>query len=443
MEVKSDIEPPVPANGSVGPPKPRWKRQVSALCLSGGGFRATLFHLGSLRRLNELGALANIDTITSVSGGSITNGVLASRWSSLRPGPNGVFANFEEQVALPIRSFCAKDLRTPLLLWSRANPANWAKLMRDFFAISGNLLAEAYQPFLRGTLSDIPNPGPGIPRFVFCATNVATGACWHFHGGTGARMGDHYAGYCDARWVKIAEAVAASSAFPFAFGAIRLRLPEGCDLDRVDQWGEKRKPSEKRGDQPHGNSRMIVLTDGGVYDNLGVEPVWKDYETLIASDAGRLTDSVLKTSQLLIPRLQRAADIGIEQVGAIRRRWLFEQLESGVRKGAMWAIHTRGENFSVEDKQHHTERVRLALNKVRTDLNAFTAAEMDCLENQGYCLADGALRSYAPQLCSNLAAPFRWPHADSVEESRAVEALRKSGAPNFLSDIWNQIIGRT
>lgn len=442
-EIGSGDARPETAEGAGGKPNPRWQRRGPALCLSGGGFRATLFHLGSLRRLNELGALANIDTITSVSGGSITNGVLATRWSSLSPGAGGAFTNFEKEVAAPIRAFCARDLRTPLLLWSRIDPANWGQLIRAYFAISGNVLAEAYEPFFRAKLSDTPRPGPGVPRFVFCATNVATGACWHFHAGAEARMGDHYAGYCDARWVKVSEAVAASSAFPFAFSALRLKLAEGCELDRVDQWGERREVSEKRGAQPHGSSRMVLLTDGGVYDNLGVEPVWKNYETLLVSDAGRLTDSVLKTSQLPLPRLRRAANIGIEQVGTIRRRWLFEQLDSKDRKGAIWAIHTQGQKFPLHDKQHYTEPVRLVLNKVRTDLNAFTATEMACLENQGYCLADGAVRSYVPQLCSNPTAPFCWPNQDWVEEAKVLNGLRKSGSPNILSDIWGQITGRT
>ncbi len=47
------------------------------LALSGGGFRATLFHLGSLTRLNELGWLRRLDIVTSVSGGSIIAGLLA------------------------------------------------------------------------------------------------------------------------------------------------------------------------------------------------------------------------------------------------------------------------------------------------------------------------------------------------------------------------------
>jgi NTE family protein len=57
-----------------------------ALALSGGGFRATLFHIGALIRLNELGQLATLDRISSVSGGSITAGMLACRWEALKVG---------------------------------------------------------------------------------------------------------------------------------------------------------------------------------------------------------------------------------------------------------------------------------------------------------------------------------------------------------------------
>ena len=54
-----------------------------ALCLSGGGYRAMVFHLGVLWRLNELGYLARLDRISSVSGGSITAGLLGLRWGRL------------------------------------------------------------------------------------------------------------------------------------------------------------------------------------------------------------------------------------------------------------------------------------------------------------------------------------------------------------------------
>ena len=56
-----------------------------ALCLSGGGYRAMLFHVGVLWRLNDLGYLQKLDRISSVSGGSIIAGVLGMNWSQLEP----------------------------------------------------------------------------------------------------------------------------------------------------------------------------------------------------------------------------------------------------------------------------------------------------------------------------------------------------------------------
>jgi NTE family protein len=53
------------------------------LALSGGGFRATLFHCGALWRLSELGYLQRLARVSSVSGGSITAGQLALKWAAL------------------------------------------------------------------------------------------------------------------------------------------------------------------------------------------------------------------------------------------------------------------------------------------------------------------------------------------------------------------------
>src|SRR3989337_4461384 len=69
-------------------PAPRGSRKGIGICLSGGGYRATLFHMGALRRLNELGVLAHRDlrTISSVSGGSITSAFLALAFKWPVPG---------------------------------------------------------------------------------------------------------------------------------------------------------------------------------------------------------------------------------------------------------------------------------------------------------------------------------------------------------------------
>ena len=68
----------------------RQPQEGIALCLSGGGYRAMLFHTGSLWRLNEAGLLAKLDRISSVSGGSITAGVLGLAWSQLAFDAQGV-----------------------------------------------------------------------------------------------------------------------------------------------------------------------------------------------------------------------------------------------------------------------------------------------------------------------------------------------------------------
>ena len=57
----------------------------TGLALSGGGYRAMLFHAGAIWRLNELGWLSKLDRVSSVSGGSIAAGRLAARWDKLNP----------------------------------------------------------------------------------------------------------------------------------------------------------------------------------------------------------------------------------------------------------------------------------------------------------------------------------------------------------------------
>src|SRR5260370_34153279 len=88
-----------------------------ALCLSGGGYRAMLFHLGTLWRLNELGYLPKLDRMSRVSGCSITAAVLGMNWSSLALDPGtGVAAGFDNFVVTPIRKLARKTIDLPAVL---------------------------------------------------------------------------------------------------------------------------------------------------------------------------------------------------------------------------------------------------------------------------------------------------------------------------------------
>src|SRR5262245_9868663 len=89
---------------------PRQPQPGIALCLSGGGYRAMVFHLGALWRLNELGYLPKLNRISSVSGGSITAGVLGVNWSRLAFDGNGVSSVFEQQIVQPIRALASRTI---------------------------------------------------------------------------------------------------------------------------------------------------------------------------------------------------------------------------------------------------------------------------------------------------------------------------------------------
>lgn len=413
-----------------------------ALCLSGGGFRATLFHLGALRRLNELGILADAKVITSVSGGSILNGVLATQWSNLTRENHNRFTNFDSVVGSRVREFCRHDLRTKLLFGVRANPFNFGALLRDGFAVAASFLARAYEPLLQQKLlRELPTPNDG-PRFVFCATSVQTGACWQFHGGPDARMGDFYNGYGDVADTSVSAAVAASSAFPPGFAGLRFRFLPDKKSPRLDPWGEVREESSKRFSPSNGRDDDVILTDGGVYDNLGVEPVWHRCKTLLVSDAGHPFESVPSVRQWVVPRLRRAAEISAEQVGAVRKRWLVGQLMNKDRKGAIWSISSPPEKFSTRFQSRYGDSVLRRLVHVRTDLNSFTDGEIGCLQNHGYWLADAAMRSYAPEICANLDATFNWPESQWLDHNLANAALATSETRHIIRDIANAAVRR-
>jgi NTE family protein len=171
-----------------------------ALCLWGGGYRAMLFHVGALWRLNELGHLAKLDRISSVSGGSITAGVLAKHWDAL---------DFEEGVAQAFKSTVATELHEmaghTIDIWAVLRGTLW-------FGTVGNRIAGSYRHHLFGTrtLQDLPE----APRFFINSTSLQTGVLWRF---SRPYMADHRVGMIRKPTVQLANAVAASSAFRRSF----------------------------------------------------------------------------------------------------------------------------------------------------------------------------------------------------------------------------------
>src|SRR5262249_39500842 len=89
-----------------------------ALSLSGGGFKAAVYHLGGLIRLNKLGKLPELKRIATVSGGSITNAQLALQWNALTFDATKRATNFDQLVAAPVLQYCTtQNVDVPAALW--------------------------------------------------------------------------------------------------------------------------------------------------------------------------------------------------------------------------------------------------------------------------------------------------------------------------------------
>jgi NTE family protein len=365
-------------------PDPQPPKRI-ALCLSGGGFRAALFHLGALRRLNELGILHNVDTITSVSGGSTIAAFLAYRetiWN--RPGGCST-DQWEREISAPFRKFTAKNFSTPSVLWGYPRPRSNAGV---------NSFARACTRELYPT----DKPLPRKPNFQFCATELVNGVPCVFDVTN--------IGKPDVE--NVGKAVAISSAFPLIFWPYRQKRP------------------------------FARFVDGGVADNRGIEPVWRTHDTLLVSDGG----DVIRPgwSQSLTWALERSAGVIMGQMNEMQKRWLVALWQSQQRDGTFWSVGGAADNYPHDPVVHPTGYAAdLALQciaPIRLKYDAFTDAEAAILENHGYTLADMAIRAHARQLLPHHPRPLSVPRPHWLDNRLAREALRNSDSSSLGGHGW-------
>jgi NTE family protein len=393
---------------------PREQREGTALCLSGGGYRAALFHLGALRRLNELGILAQVDTLTSVSGGSIFAAQLAThltREPDAWPANGGVVSGWEEGVARPMRAFTQRNIRT-------------AAALRGFHPLrvfDRNAAIDA----LAARYAEGPAPGrldelPDRPRFVICASDMRFREQWVFD--SAGRIGSAAAGSFSptAEWT-LARAVAASSCVPGPFRAMRVR--DG--VERL-QGGTYAGPNRER------LVRSIDLADGGVYDNLGIEPVWRDHAVVLVSDAAPSL-SVDPPMRPVWSALRYAVTL-LEQATEVRKRWLLANFIRGDMTGAYWSVASKPSHFELDPALpgYSDDFVERFISQVRIDLDVFSEGEIAVLENHGYLIAETAIRRHAPEFATK-PPPLAIPHPEWMDEKRAAVALADSSRTRFFS----------
>ncbi len=392
------------------------------LLLSGGGFRATLFHLGVLRLLHDQKALSHIDEIYAVSGGSILAAHLACHWPRYITS-----AKTFDEAAEEIIQFTKRDLRGRVLLthacyWLtllliptiacylalliaaffgsafRLSPVWISRLVwLSMFAAIGlallrwdswhliSLLSKEYEALYEGaTVSVLAAQNDYKPKTFLLATNLTTGRLAYFyHQGVALNVADSQDPASSQTEINDAErdvtvldetiplsmAVAASSAFPPAFSPVPISEQSvSADASKLPT--------------PH------FLADGGVYDNMGIRPMHlicarekltpADRSLVILSNAERRFDWVVKDTFTLLPsRAIRTSDILMKRVSTLEIRGR-DNINS----------------ISLEADLHSdllSTPLQQGVRNIRTDLDAFSDLEIQLLGYKGYCAAYQAL----------------------------------------------------
>lgn len=276
------------------------------LALSGGGYRAAAYHIGTLRALNRLGILDKVDVISAVSGGSITAAYYALHKDNYEKFESSFIKKLQRGVLCSTIIYLLLVLSISLLIgfllgWWLVIPEViillicWYQILPVSYFIESSYNRLFFQ---KRKLSDLPQS----PVIAINATDVANGKLYTFSqlkmgGYTYYQNGDYTTSPFDHAQFPIAKAVMASSCVPFAFSPIKISR-EFCKE----------------------NTEIPILIDGGLYDNQGTHKLsmlnsryHADY--IIVSDAGntqinanRILNPIcllIKTSDIMMDRIKR------------------------------------------------------------------------------------------------------------------------------------------
>ena len=338
-----------------------------ALCLSGGGYRAMLFHAGALLRLGETGWLSRLDRVSSVSGGSIAAGMLGLAWGrgDLAFDEDGRSTNVSEVVVTPLRALASRTVDVHAVLTGLIERGSIEEHA-----------ARAYRRDLFGNakLADLPSR----PTFIINASSLQSGSLFRF---TRAYMADWRVGKVAAADVLLSDAVAASAAFPpFLSPAV------------VDLRGRSWSANGELGSGEY--QQQAVLSDGGVYDNLGLEAAWKRCRTVLVSDAGGHMADESKPHDDWPLMMVRVLQIIDNQVRDLRKRECIRAYQDGDRIGAYWGIRSNIENFRAADVLGCPVEKTTILANTPTRLAELHPMLQERLINWGYAICDAGLRAH-------------------------------------------------
>jgi predicted acylesterase/phospholipase RssA len=352
------------------------------LALSGGGSRAIAFGLGCLRALHDCDVLCHVRVVSGISGGS----VLAAMWAYGPP----TFIEFDDAVTAMLRRGLQHDLiRRALAPHALARGA--AGTIRAIRILPGHyprsftrteLLAQVLRSRLFGSrdVSEVTQPNLTT---IISATDLTTTNAVRFGNVTSSCSAF---GRIAGR-VPVADAVAASAAFPVFLPALT-------------------RSYEFQNSQGDNVKHTLTMTDGGVYDNLGLLPLMPgrspahsshvyQLDHLIAVDAGR--GRTHTSGPAYLPsRLRRSFDITHAKAQDGTRAQLNNVAESGQLRGFVHAYLAMQDNKLPTPLADQVPRAAVVV--YPTNFKAMPAADLDLLATRGEQQTRLLLDRYCPHL---------------------------------------------
>lgn len=363
------------------------------IALSGGGVRAAVFHLGVLSRLAEDGLLEKITRISTVSGGTLVTGLVYSIAGNKWPTSDFFLKQCLEQTRYYLTK---RDIRLNAIFLGIIQP-------KALIQKRANLISKSIQNCwkISGNLNDIPQQ----PRWILNATTYESGKNWRFM--SQRRMGDYVVNYVENPNILLADAMAASAAYPELIGALVLDT-------RKYNWF---KFSGKTTEQTQSKFSKLHLWDGGLYENLGVEALFKigdecpypdDCNFLVVSDA---SNPIGLKKHTIRPwkRALRLIAISMDQVRSLRARILINHFENHKNSGVYFKIGNTGRKILEDVKTNNKLINELTKNRLSADeaksaegfettLRKLTEAEYALLYQHGWEVANFTLQARCPDI---------------------------------------------
>ncbi|WP_082110475.1 patatin-like phospholipase family protein [Nitrosomonas communis] len=443
--------------------------QRLGLALSGGGFRASFYHIGVLARMAEFGMLKHVESLSTVSGGSIVGAAYYLLLKDLLESKtdheitDSDYIEIVQKLEKHFLSAIQKNLR----MRTFANPLKNIRMSMPNYSRS-DTIGELYEYYIyrplinagnrRIRMSDLliqpkgvkqpfhpwdavngnPKRKHKVPVLMINATSLNSGHNWYF---TAMSMG---------------EVPPRDLTFRDIDKKDRYRR---MNYDEIDEASTGRKPYFLLGNAVAASAgvpglfppmaisnlykdRRVQLVDGGVYDNQGVaslldpDCVCSDF---ILSDASGQIEAINKPRTDLLPILSLTTSILLRRV----REEVVNNLIKTRGKRVAYFHLTRGlsarkidwapsdkieiEADSLTSQFDVSEEAQRALSKIRTDLDSFTDVEAGCLEADGYQMSKPELLKLKPYVSSQ-PLQANWQFSQ-------YQPMLKAGDPEILNQL--------